>query len=184
MTDTNQNKQRATRSQATRALMKKRAKERGERRSNDVRDRVRSAMKSIEEEMDGNGGIYPHNKGALSSAEVARRAGVHETTFFSPKQRELGADVRKWLETIKTQKVVGRGPVRRELAARVADWRRKYDGLAQSHRDTELHLQQAQADLVKASENLDKLQLENDRLRKLLDRAVGEKVVSLHHKKV
>lgn len=183
MTDANQKKQRATRSNSTRALMKVRAQERGRLRSDEVRERVRSVMKGIEKEMEGNGGIYPHNKGALSSAEVARRAGVHTTTLFSPKQRDLGAEVKQWLEVIKTGKVVGRGPVRRELATRIADWRRMYEGLAQSHRDTELDLQQAQSNLVKTSEELNKLQRENDRLQKLLDKLGGANVVLLHRSK-
>jgi hypothetical protein len=183
VTDTNQKKQRITRSNSTRALMKVRAQERGQLRSDDVRERVHSAMKSIEEEMAGNGGIYPHNKGALSAAEVTRRAGVHPTTLFTPKQRELGTYVKNWLETIKTQKVVGRGPVRRELATRVADWMHMFDGLAQSHRDTELNLQQTQADLAKASADLDKVQRENERLQKLLNAAGGRKVVPIRAKK-
>lgn len=182
MNAAHQNNQRDTRSESTRALMKERALERGHQRSDDVRERVRSVMKTIEKEMDGNDGIYPHNKGALSSAEVARRANVHPTTLFSAKQRALGEEVKQWLETIKTRKVVGRGPVRRDLASRLADWRRLYDGLAQSHRDTELELQQTQADLERARMDTEGLKRENEQLKRLLDVASMRKVVTLQPK--
>ena len=178
MTDVTESR-RATRSEASRALMKERALVRGEHRSEDVRERVRGAMRAIEQEMDANNGIYPHNKGAVSSAEVARRADVHPTTFFSPKQRDLGVEVKHWLEALKSRKVVGRGPVRRDLIARVADWKREFDGLAQSHRETELDLQQAQADLAQARAEMEKLQQENRRLQQMLSATSGQKVVPL-----
>ncbi|MDQ0140970.1 hypothetical protein [Cupriavidus necator] len=182
MTDETQDKT-ATRSDSTRALIRERALERGQQRSAEVERRVREAMQTIEAEIDANDGIYPHNKGALSSAELARRADVHPTTFFSPKQRALGDEVKQWLEGIKARKVVGRGPVRRELATRIADWSRLFEGLAQSHRDTELELQQTQAELAQTREDLAKLQHENDHLKKLLSAAGNKKVVPLRPKK-
>lgn len=165
--------------ESARVRLKERALERGRRRSDDVRERVRLAMSAIEKEMHDNEGIYPHNKGALSAAEVARRAHVHPTTLCSPKQRLLGAEVRQWLEVLKSSKGIGEGRGRRELATRIEDWRRLYDGLAQSHRDTELELQQVQAELAQALADLEKALRLNERLQKLLYEISGEKVIPL-----
>ncbi|ANB71150.1 hypothetical protein BCh11DRAFT_04144 [Burkholderia sp. Ch1-1] len=172
----------AKRSDSTRALIQERALERGAQRTEDVQQRVRMLMADIEDEMARNEGIYPHNGGALSGAEIARRAGIHPTTLFSPKQRDFGSEVKQWLERIKEGKVVGRGPVRRELADRIADWKALYDGLAQSHRDTELELQQTEADLEKARGEIKTLQATVDRLTEQLAALGGEKVVSLRNK--
>lgn len=174
---------RVKRSDSTRVLIQVRALERGAQRTNDVQQRVRKLLAAIEDEMAANGGIYPHNGGALSGAEIARRAGIHPTTLFSPKQRDLGSEVKQWLERIKEGRIVGRGLVRRELAERVADWKALYDGLAQSHRDTELELQQAEVDLEKAQAEIKKLQGVVDRLTKQLGVLSGEKVVPLQNKR-
>ena len=167
------------RTEETLELMRTKALERGSARSIEVRQRVKDAMTAIQVEMASNDGIYPQNKGAVSAAEVARRAGVHPTTFFSPKQRELGDEVRVWLESLKKQKVVGRGPVRRALAERIADWRQLYEGLAQSHRDTELQLQQTESDLDKARRELEEVTHERDALRRLVAASAGSNVVPI-----
>lgn len=172
----------AKRSDSTRALIQKRALERGAQRTEDIQQRVRKLLADIEDEMTRNGGVYPHNGGALSGAEVARRAGIHPTTLFSPKQRDLGAEVKQWLARVKDGKVVGRGRVRRELVDRISDWKALYDGLAQSHRDTELELQQTEANLEKARGEIKTLQATVDRLTAQLAALGGERVVSLHKK--
>lgn len=171
------------RSDKTRALMREKAQQRGDERSGGIEQQVRVVMKTIEKEMADNDGLYPHNKGAVNLAEVARRAEIHNTTLFSPKQRDFGKEVKTWLELLKAEKVVGRGPVRREMSERVADWKRLYDGLAQSHRDTELELQQALAEKNELQVELTKLQREHDRTLKLLAVASGEKVVPLQPKR-
>jgi hypothetical protein len=171
------------RADSTRELIRARALERGQQRSADTRVRVETAMRAIEQEMASNEGIYPSNKGAVSAAEVARRAGVHTTTFFSPKQRELGDTVRDWLKTLKERNVVGAGPVKRTLSDRVADWKDLYNRLAQSHRDTELELQQTEADLEKACERIDELTSERDALLNQLAKSEHSSVVPLRPKK-
>lgn len=126
------------------------AKKRGDKRTEDVRERVRTTMAAIEKEMASNEGIYPHRNGALSSAEVARRAGIHPTSFFTEKLRGLGVEVKSWLNNLKAEKVVGTVKVNRTLAQRLSDWKGQYEGLLQSHRDTELELQETQHQLAEA----------------------------------
>jgi AraC-like DNA-binding protein len=168
------------RSESTRALIKERALERGKERSEEFEKHVRSVMEIIERELADTENKYPHYKGDLSLNELARRANVHPTTFFSPKQREFGLEVKKWLGEIKTGKVIGRGAVRRDLAERIADWKALYDSLAQSHRDTELELQQTEADLIKARAAIETLQREKDQLQKILNEVSDRKVVLLN----
>jgi hypothetical protein len=140
-------------------------------------------MAAIEKEMASNDGVYPQNNGAVSAAEVARRAGVHATTFFSPKQRELGEQVRSWLESLKKSKAISVQTVKRSLAERIADWKVMYEGLAQSHRDTELVLQQVEAELSQSRKQLRALSEERDLLREQLVRVGGTSVVPLRPRK-
>ena len=153
---------------------------RGQKRSELVKSRVRSAMALIVMESKQNGGAYPLNGGAVSLAEVARRADVHVTTLFSPTQRELGAEVRNWLLGIKSQKCPSKNSSnRRDLATRISDWKILYDGLAQSHNDTELALQQAEAELIIERKISSELRLEISSLRELLRTTVSSNVFSL-----
>jgi septation ring formation regulator EzrA len=173
-----------SRSEATRALIQERALERGRERSGALDKRVREMMATIDQEIAANEGIYPHNGGALSAAELARRAGVHQTTFFTPTQREtLGKDVKAWIEKVKASHIVGKGPVRRNLSERLEDWKALYEGLAQSHRDTELELQQAEAELNEARSELERVRDENETLKELLAKSGHTKIVPLRKTK-
>lgn len=171
------------RSETTRILIQKKALEQGAQRSDDVRTRVRAVMKAIDEEIAENSGIYPHNQGALSVTEVARRADIHPTTLYSAKQRELGEEVRSWLNQLKGQEPIGRGPAKKELSTRIADWRRLFENLQQSHRDTELDLQETNAALEESVKTIEVLQAENERLLSLLSKSGTEKIVVLRPKK-
>lgn len=171
------------RSEATRALIQSKALEQGAQRSDDVRVRVMSMMRIIEQEIAGNSGIYPHNEGALSRAEVARRADIHATTLYSKKQRELGGEVGKWLRGLKEKDPIGRGPAKKELSTRIDDWRRLFANLQQSHRDTELDLQEAKAELEKRGETIERLTAENERLVAMLSKNGVDNIVALRPKK-
>ncbi|MBB5501645.1 hypothetical protein [Paraburkholderia sp. MM5384-R2] len=134
-------------------------------------------MNGIDEEMARNGGVYPHNGGAVSAAEVARRAGIHETTFYTAKQRDLGKEVKAWISGLKATNVVGRVRLRRTVAERLQEWMENYKGLAQSHRDTELELQQVEADRDAALVELERLRNENATLRENLSVSAAGRVV-------
>lgn len=158
------------------------AKARGEKRTKDVRAKVKATMATIEAEMASNEGIYPYRNGALSAAEVARRAGVHPTSFFTDKLRDLGREVRDWLEELKREKVVGSVKTQKTLATRISEWKALYEGLLQSHRDTELELQETQYQLSEAKKSIEDLVQQNARLQQLAGAAASEKVVSLRPK--
>lgn len=172
--------QKRTLSESTKVLLRERAKERGERRSDAVRENVLAAMQTIKEEIDQNNGVYPGNR--LSTAEVARRAGIHATTFFTDKQRALGNEVKKWIQDIESVQSEDPGRVRRSLASRLADWKQLYEGLAQSHRDTELELQETERLLACAQADLEELRRENEGLRKLLSSSTEPRILTLVQK--
>lgn len=159
------------------------ARKRGEKRTADVRARVKAAMSAIESEMAANEGIYPHRNGAVSAAEVARRAGIHPTSFFTEKLADLGSEVKHWLEGLKAEKVVGSTKAKKTLAARVSDWKRLYEALLQSHRDTELELQEEQHLHAEARKRVEALERENARLTTLLGGTEKRKVVTLRSSK-
>ena len=164
-------------------VAKQAAQKRGEKRTEEVRSKVKATMTAIEDEMASNDGIYPHRNGALSAAEVARRAGIHPTSFFTDKLRDLGDEVRNWLADLKREKVVGAVKVQKTLATRIEDWKKLYEGLLQSHRDTELELQEAQHQLSEAQKSVKELEQQNARLEQLAGVAASKKVVPLRPKK-
>lgn len=159
------------------------AKKRGEKRTEEVRTRVRETMVAIAKEMATNGGIYPHRNGALSAAEVARRSDVHPTSLHTPKLKDLGEEVRQWLTDLATKQVVGSVKARKSLVDRLSDWQDRYKGLEQSHRDTELELQEVERQLEEAELTIAELRSENKRLQVFASEAANRKVLPLRHKK-
>lgn len=162
---------------------KQAAQKRGEKRTEDVRTRVQATMAAIEQEMASNDGIYPHRNGALSAAEVARRADIHPTSFYTDKLRTLGEEVRDWLDELKREKVVGSVKVKKSLATRIEDWKKLYEGLLQSHRDTELELQETQHQLSEAQKRIKQLEQQKARPEQVAGEAASKKVVPLRPKK-
>lgn len=163
----------------TRERIRQKALKQGQQRTEEVQEKVRAAMVEVERQIAQSDGIYPGNRGRLSINSIARDAGIHNTTLFTTKHESLLGEVRKWLEKVRAGAVTGRMRVRKEVTSRVAEWRKLYEGLAQSHRDTELALQQAQADLEQSSSEVDQLRLENARLKKMLAASGGQKVVPI-----
>lgn len=167
------------RSDKTRERIREKALERGQERTADIHSRVLAAMATIEQEIMANNGVYPHKKGKVSGVEVARRAEVHPTTLFGDKYTELADTVRNWVSALKTQHAVTVTTVKRSLEVRISDWKALYNGLAQSHRDTELMLQQAEAELSQVREQLAVTSSERDALREQLKRVGASSIVSL-----
>lgn len=157
-------------------MHKEAARLRGEARSAGVEARVREAMVTIQKEMAANNGIYPENGGAVSMNEVARRAKISETTLFSPKQKELGRNVKAWVESLKKTEVVGRKNVQRTVFERSEDWRNKYLALQDAHIATELDIQDAMVQLQVAHKALGELKDKYDALLEQMRAGAASKV--------
>lgn len=139
-------------------IHKEAARIRGEARSAAVETRVLEAMALIQREINSNNGIYPKNGGAVSMNEVARRANISETTLFSPKQKELGKNVKSWVDSLKRTEIVGRKKVQRTNFERSEEWRKKYLALQDTHIATELNLQDVEVQLQDVKSSLTELQ--------------------------
>ena len=158
---------------------KEAARRRGQARTSGVETRVREAMVFVQREMVANGGIYPANGGAVSMNEVARRAGISETTLFAPKQKELGKIVKAWVESLKKKEVVGRTRVRRTVFERSDDWRKLYLALKDQHILLELELQDAQVKLEDERKKLTELTEQYDALLQQMRGGAAGKVTAL-----
>ncbi len=122
------------------------AAKRGVARTAKTLQQVEDAIRAISDDMAGNSGIYPHNGGAVSIAEIARRAGINEATFYKKDNTALKERASLWLDTLKKKETVGRMRVRKTFQQRAESWKEKYDALQNRHIITELQLQQLQAE--------------------------------------
>ncbi|VVC85752.1 hypothetical protein [Sideroxydans sp. CL21] len=125
------------------------AMKRGTERTAQMEQDVADAMRAIVEEMQANNGIYPHNGGAVSMAELARRAGINESTLYKKDNASLKERAKLWLDTLKKKETVGRMRVRKTHAERADSWEKKYKALELRHICTELELQSLQAEAQK-----------------------------------
>jgi hypothetical protein len=155
---------------------------RGEARSATIEAKVTQAMSDIAKEIKDNNGIYPHNGGAVSKNEVARRAGINATTLFSSKQKALGERVKLWLDTLKQKEVIGRMRVRRTFAERAQDWKAMYEALLNTNLRTELELQSAVAERDEARAEAAMLRRENATFLHQLNLTAKSRVVPIAKK--
>ncbi|WP_124982100.1 hypothetical protein [Ralstonia solanacearum] len=169
-------KPKRTYSDESRERMRTAALARHDDNAEEIRERIRAVMKATQEEMAANNGIYPHNKGAVSLAEVARRAGIHPVTFHKERYVELAKEIREWLEALKQGAIVGRMRVRKALATRVQEWKELYEDLLETHRISE-------TDLAYANEQLKEALLENETLKQRVADLTKQKVVKLRPEK-
>lgn len=163
-------------SEASKDKMRAAALARHDNNAQVIFERVHAVMETIQKEMAANNGIYPQNKGGVSLAEVARRAGIHPVTLHKQRYIELTKDVRDWLETLKQGAIVGRMRVRKELATRVQEWSQLYEDLLETHRISE-------TDLAYANEKLKEAMKEIEILRQRVADLTKLKVMPLRPRK-
>lgn len=122
-----------------------------------LNQKVDDAMRAIAAEMKVNGGIYPNNGGAVSMAELARRAKINEATLYKKHNTTLKERASLWLDTLKKMETVGRMRVRKTFQQRAESWHEKYKALEARHVITELQYQQLQAEHEKLRRDYDAL---------------------------
>lgn len=122
-----------------------------------LNQQVDDAMRAIADEMRANGGIYPNNGGAVSMAELARRAKINEATFYKKHNTTLKERASLWLDMLKKKETVGRMRVRKTFQQRAESWHEKYKALETRHGITELQYQQLQAEHEKLQRDYEAL---------------------------
>ncbi len=151
--------------------------EHAKQRSRDVVAKLRTAMKTIEAEIDVQEGIYPLNGGKLTQAELCRRAGISNVTLSTSAHRDTTHKmVEEWLVRIKSATITGRKTVRRAVTDRADKWKNDLNAIAQNYRLAEL-------EKLDMKRKIAKLEEENAALRKLIETAGASKVVVLPTKK-
>lgn len=130
------------------------AAKRGAARTAALNEAVDSAMRAIVEDMKGNEGIYPHNGGAVSMAELARRAEINESSFYKKQNADLKERAALWLQQLQKKETVGRKRVRKHLKQALSDWKMRYEALDSHNIVTHLKLQKLEAEKLKLAEEV------------------------------
>jgi hypothetical protein len=152
------------------------------RRTEKVRAALEQAKKEILEEIKDNDGIYPRNGGALSQAELCRRAGVAQATLQNATHRATTlVAVNKWLREVRASSVSGRTSVNSTITKRVDRWKEDYQRVATHYNVSRLEvadlkdkLATTTEELVRARERITELESEVALLRS--DRSQGNVV--------
>lgn len=112
-------------------------------------EKITCAMREIEIAIQRNAGVYPLNGGAVSVAELARRADISESSLYKkqPANISLRLQVLTWLEKLKGQDDITRTAVKKTASQRADEWKEKHDALMQRHIRTELELQSLEAQI-------------------------------------
>lgn len=136
-------------------------------RTHDVRDKLRSAMKTIELEIEQNEGVYPFHGGRLSLSEVCRRAGVHKITMQGPAHKTTTKPmVETWIAGIGKQLITGRKIVRKTVTSRADDWEAQYKAVARQFNEMyAIEVIAKDKALKEATERIAVLEAENFRLQ-------------------
>lgn len=143
-------------------------------RTDQVREKLRGAMKVIELEIEQNEGIYPFHGGRLSLSEVCRRAGVHKVTMQGPSHRDTSKPmVEAWINGLKSKLITGRKVVRKEVTARAGDWQARYKAVANKFNEMyAIDVIAKERVLKEAQERIAILEAENLRLQAALSNGV------------
>lgn len=102
-------------------------------------ERVRSAMTSIEAELTGKEAGKTNVSPTL--AEVARRAAIHEGTLHKSRYEALLDEVQEWKKKFsQLESESSESDGKRSLKTRIAEWKKLYNDLKDTHRLTENEL--------------------------------------------
>lgn len=162
------------------ATQKAAAEKRGDKRTSKFIADVKLAQAIIEADVRAHGGVYSGNDGEVSMAEVARLANVNPRSFYSPKLRTFGEEVKTWTEQFAAADE-GEGERRpgKTMQERYDEVRAENEGLKETCRVTELELQNAEAKLEASEKRVAELAGEVERLTKIVAALESSKVVPI-----
>jgi hypothetical protein len=171
-------------SDAAREQIRTSATAQGERRHDAVVAAVTQAMRTIEQEIQANQGLYPGNGGALTLNELVRRAYIGPKTLFGAKFKDgfKKEVVDPWLVSSKGVPASSRREAKKSAAQRVSEWRDLYDDLLTAYRVSELDGHEARRVRKEAEEMIQQLKDENKELRQKLNQVTKGNVTALPRK--
>lgn len=143
-----------------------------------VHENVRNVMLLIQQEMIGNSGVYPHNKGVISQAELARRASMHPVTLHKPYYKELVREIQEWIVNVKSVGIVGHKRVRSDLKSRLKEHEELRISLQEALRISETDLELSTAKILELEEKCELLEKQNIELRNQLAKVAPLKIVT------
>lgn len=124
--------------------------------------KLSEAMKAIELDIQANGNLYPFNGGAVTQAEVCRRAGVSKALLQAPAHKtSTKVMVDSWVAKINARLITGHTNVRRAVTERADDWKQQHDYLRNSYHIDMCKLEEAEALIKKLSKEVTELREEN-----------------------
>lgn len=115
--------------------------------------KIIETLRIIEGEVNAHG-VYPHNHGKLTLAEIARRAGIGESTLRNRHHLETKRHVKSWIRKIGSEAPIAKGCAKTATAKKVAFYE---DALRKTNTEALLWREELQA-----------LKLENKQLREQL----------------
>lgn len=147
-------------------------------RTTDLIRRLKTAMATIEAEIQANEQIYPFNKGRVTQAEVCRRAGVNKVTL----QNEIHKGstkivVDEWVKRMSTGIYVGRSNIRRAVNERVRLSRLTEEGVKTHYHIARIELGDARRRVRELEAEVEKLKSDNQALTALLQQGGRSNVV-------
>ncbi|WP_284343869.1 hypothetical protein [Dyella mobilis] len=148
-------------------------------RTQRVVEAIKRAMGVIQNEIKGNEGIYPQNRGRLTMAEVCRRADVHPITMMGKSHRDTTRPmVLDWLR--KLEKVEGAATVQSTVTKRADVAKDEFRRIAaQFQAMYQVEMPARDGEIKRLNDKVGELQAENARLLKL---TTGAQVVSLSNR--
>lgn len=136
----------------------------GKSRTNNFVDKITTAMRVIEIEIEQNEGLYPG--GALNIAELCRRADVNDTTLYNPTHKEKTLPfVDKWLKLVLRKMYKGSKAVRKEITNRVEDWKERHAKVATHYHICNIELENRNDEIAILKKKIEALEAEVIRLR-------------------
>jgi len=148
-----------------------------QKRTKDLQEKLIGAMKSIEIEIERSNGIYPFNKGRLTTAEVCRRAHINPAVLQGPVHKESTLlQVKTWILQASNKLISGSVNIRREVTSRADDWKQRF--IDAHHHSNLYHLQMISLNkqLDSANVRIRELEAENAKLQRVVSSGVVKSI--------
>lgn len=132
-------------------------------RKESTEEAIERSQRLIERDVEKHHGIYP--MGAITAAEVLRRAGLNVRLLAKPRHHELRAEVNAWVERVQKRVLQGSEVIRRAVTERKDVAEATADAIRQRWVEAELEYVEAQNAMRKLHARCAELEAENARLR-------------------